>query len=73
MPATLNAANEIAVAAFLNDQIKFLDIAAITEQVIEMTEREPGQKGVATLEDAMNADMKARRLASDCVAARAAA
>jgi 1-deoxy-D-xylulose-5-phosphate reductoisomerase len=34
MPAVLNAANEIAVASFLEGRIKFLDIAAITEQVL---------------------------------------
>jgi 1-deoxy-D-xylulose-5-phosphate reductoisomerase len=33
-PAILNAANEIAVAAFLNNQIAFLDIANIVESVI---------------------------------------
>ena len=34
-PTTLNAANEIAVAAFLNDKIAFLDIARIVEQTLE--------------------------------------
>jgi len=34
-PAVLNAANEIAVAAFLAGKLKFLDIAGIAEQTME--------------------------------------
>jgi 1-deoxy-D-xylulose-5-phosphate reductoisomerase len=34
-PAILNAANEVAVAAFLDRRIGFLDIAAIVEQTLE--------------------------------------
>ncbi len=34
-PATLNAANEIAVAAFLEERIGFLDIAALVERVLD--------------------------------------
>lgn len=34
-PCVLNAANEIAVAAFLEGQIKFLDISRIVEQALE--------------------------------------
>lgn len=34
MPAVLNAANEIAVAAFLNEEIGFLGIARLVEQVM---------------------------------------
>ena len=33
-PAILNAANEMAVNAFLNDKIKLLDIPAITDAVL---------------------------------------
>jgi 1-deoxy-D-xylulose-5-phosphate reductoisomerase len=33
-PAILNAANEVAVAAFLNGQIGFLDIAALVEDTL---------------------------------------
>jgi len=35
MPCILNAANEIAVEAFLNDRIGFLDIPALIEQCME--------------------------------------
>ena len=34
-PCVLNAANEIAVAAFLQDQIKFLDIPSIVESALD--------------------------------------
>ncbi len=35
MPCILNAANEIAVAAFLNDEIKFLQIHEVIQQTME--------------------------------------
>jgi 1-deoxy-D-xylulose-5-phosphate reductoisomerase len=35
MPAILNAANEIAVEAFLSNQIKFTDIPVIIEQTMD--------------------------------------
>ena len=73
MPASLNAANEVAVAAFLGGTIKFLDIAAITEQVLDMVGRRNGPASLTTLEEAVDADIEARRLAEECVAARAAA
>ncbi len=73
MPATLNAANEIAVAAFLNGQVKFLDIDAITEQVLESVSRVNAPARLTALEDAVAADAEARRLAEEFVAARAAA
>ncbi|HUW91822.1 MAG TPA: 1-deoxy-D-xylulose-5-phosphate reductoisomerase [Bacteroidales bacterium] len=38
MPCALNAANEIAVASFLENEIKFTDIAATVEHVLEHTE-----------------------------------
>lgn len=73
IPASLNAANEVAVAAFLGGAIKFLDIAAITEQVLDMVGRRNGPASLTTLEEAVNADLQARRMAEECVAAKAAA
>jgi len=73
MPAALNAANEIAVGAFLAGGIKFLDIAAISEQVLESVYKRNGQGSLTTLEEAVAADGEARRLAEECVAAKAAA
>lgn len=72
-PPTLNAANEIAVAAFLAGGLKFLDIAAVTEQVLDAAGRRNGPAALATLEEAVAADEDARRLARAAVAARAAA
>lgn len=37
IPCALNAANEIAVGAFLNDRIGFMDIADLTEKAMEHT------------------------------------
>ncbi|MEM8771746.1 MAG: 1-deoxy-D-xylulose-5-phosphate reductoisomerase [Pseudomonadota bacterium] len=73
MPATLNAANEIAVAAFLNNEIKFLEIAAIAEQVLEEVSRVNAPRSLTALEDVVAADGEARRRAQIHVAARAAA
>lgn len=73
MPASLNAANEIAVAAFLAGEVKFLEIAAISEQVLEKVSCNNAPDSLTSLEDAMAADSEARRLAQACVAARAAA
>ncbi|MFQ5562755.1 MAG: 1-deoxy-D-xylulose-5-phosphate reductoisomerase [Parvularculaceae bacterium] len=72
-PASLNAANEVAVAAFLEGALKFLDIAAVSEQVLEMVGRRTGPATFASLDDVMAADAEARRWAAEAVAARAAA
>jgi 1-deoxy-D-xylulose-5-phosphate reductoisomerase len=67
-PAILNAANEIAVAAFLAGRIGFLEIAAIVEDIL--TSYDP--VAPATLDQVLAVDEEARRLAServkDCVA-----
>ena len=59
MPATLNASNEIAVQAFLDNKIKLSDIPKIIESV--MNEHET-QK-VADLETVLKADQTARKQA----------
>jgi len=66
-PAILNAANEVAVAAFLERRIGFLEIAAIVEDTLN------GYDPAApdSLEAVLAVDAEARRLAServkDCV------
>jgi 1-deoxy-D-xylulose-5-phosphate reductoisomerase len=55
-PTVLNAANEIAVAAFLDHRIGFLDIAATVERTLE---RLPNRQ-IATLEDVYALDEEAR-------------
>ncbi len=57
-PATLNAANEIAVEAFLQGRIRFPEIARIIAQVLEQQPVEP----VASLEAVFEADRRAREL-----------
>jgi len=59
-PAILNAANEIAVEAFLADKIKFMDIPRVIESVLESTAVEK----VASIEQLIHVDAQARLLAS---------
>lgn len=72
-PAVLNAANEVAVAAFLSGRLKFLDIASVSDQVLDQIGRRNGPARLTTLEEAMAADAEARSLAERSIAARAAA
>ena len=65
-PATLNAANEVAVSAFLAGRIRFTDIAAICAATLA---RMPA-RALTMLGDALAADAEARRVAGDAVAAR---
>ena len=59
MPATLNAANEIAVKAFLDDKIRLSDIAKLNEAVMN----EHTVEDVKTLETVLKADKSAREKA----------
>ncbi|MEO1013622.1 MAG: 1-deoxy-D-xylulose-5-phosphate reductoisomerase [Pseudomonadota bacterium] len=71
-PAMLNAANEVAVAAFLAERLDFGGIAAVVESALDSAERLNAPIRLSSLEDALAADATARRLAEDAVAARAA-
>ena len=63
-PTALNAANEVAVAAFLAEQIRFPRIAAVVAEVMEDWQgSEP-----ACLEAVQDSDSRARRLAQASVA-----
>ncbi len=55
----LNAANEIAVAAFLDERIGFLDIAATVERVLE---RLAGRR-IGSLDDVYALDRETRATA----------
>ena len=57
-PAILNAANEVAVAAFLGGQIRFTRIAAVVEEVLQRSNDAPRP---ATLDEVMAVDQSARR------------
>jgi len=50
MPAALSAANEVAVAAFLNREIKFMDIPVIIERTMEAHSTQPCESIEAVLE-----------------------
>ncbi|HEX8638956.1 MAG TPA: 1-deoxy-D-xylulose-5-phosphate reductoisomerase [Pyrinomonadaceae bacterium] len=59
MPAVLNAANEIAVEAFLNDEIRLSEIPKIIESVMNEHEAQP----VTNLETVLEIDSWARKRA----------
>ena len=66
-PAVMNAADEVAVAAFLDRRIGFLDIARVVSETLERMEA-TGQTARAqsdVLESARSADATARRVAND--------
>ncbi len=63
MPATLNAANEVAVAAYLQEGIRFGDIA----HVIRSTMEAHSTRELRSLEDALEADAWARQKAGELV------
>lgn len=61
LPCVMNAANEVAVAAFLADACRLTDIDATVEQVMEQVGSEP----VESLEQLEEIDARSRALASD--------
>ena len=56
MPAVLNAANEVAVEAFVNRRISFPDISAVVRRTMERHRAVPHP----TLEQILDADAWAR-------------
>ncbi len=64
MPTVLNAANEIAVEAFLNEAVRFTDIPVIIEQCMKQFEA----KVADTLEIILEADQQARLVSSQIIA-----
>ena len=64
-PGVLNAANEIAVDAFLSGMLRFTDIAPVCEETLSLTATGP----LASLSDVQACDREARELAR-VVAAR---
>jgi 1-deoxy-D-xylulose-5-phosphate reductoisomerase len=67
-PCVLNAANEIAVHAFLAGRLPFLGIAAVIEEALEALPAQP----VRAFESLYEADREARALASSLVESYAA-
>jgi 1-deoxy-D-xylulose-5-phosphate reductoisomerase len=66
LPCALNAADEIAIAAFLDRKLPFLGIAAVIEDVLTRMPRTPINK----IEDVLAADLESRRLAREAIAKR---
>ncbi len=64
--AIMNAANEVAVGAFLNRKIGFLDIVRTVEKVVENAVMTP----VKTIGEVIAADRKAREDANRCIEER---
>lgn len=60
-PAILNAANEIAVARFLRDDIEFLDLPRVVEHALERI----AHQAKPSLDDLVAADAEARRVAAE--------
>ena len=58
-PAILNAANEIAVQAFLDGKIRFTDIAAVVQYALERV----NSRAATTLAVILDADAQARAAA----------
>jgi 1-deoxy-D-xylulose-5-phosphate reductoisomerase len=61
LPCALNAADEIAVAAFLERRLPFLGIPEVIERVLERTPRLRFEK----MDDVLAADSEARRMARE--------
>ncbi len=68
-PATLNAANEVAVHAFLRGRLRFLGIAEVIERTLE---RVPSRR-LHSFETLAEADAESRRVAGELVQALASA
>ena len=63
MPAVLNAANEIAVGAFLDKRISYVAITEIIEKVMEIHQK----KDIFTIDDVIESDIWARTKASSLI------
>ena len=63
MPTVLNAANEVAVAAFLNHQISFMEIARLVEACCEAAARETNGRAPVTVAEALEIDHMSRERA----------
>jgi 1-deoxy-D-xylulose-5-phosphate reductoisomerase len=67
-PTVLNAANEVAVAAFLGGRIGFLEIVDLVRRTVETADRDGFLGEVADLDAVAGLDARARELAAAFVA-----
>ncbi|MCB0977277.1 MAG: 1-deoxy-D-xylulose-5-phosphate reductoisomerase [Acidimicrobiales bacterium] len=68
-PAWLNAANEVAVAAFLDGEIAWRDISAVCAATLERCDSS-GEQGSVTVVDVVDADRRSRSVARSVVTDR---
>ena len=60
LPAVMNAANEVAVAAFLAEQIPYLGIAELVERAMNHAVREGSVKDATSIEELLAVDAETR-------------
>lgn len=65
-PTVLNAANEVAVARFLDGSIGFMDIPKVIDNALSSCEKQ-GVGNLSSIEDALTADAKTRLWAEDFI------
>jgi 1-deoxy-D-xylulose-5-phosphate reductoisomerase len=66
----LNAANEIAVSAFLEEAIGYLEIAGLVEQSLNMADGEGIRAAPANLDEALAFDRRGREIARELIGRR---
>ena len=66
MPCVLNAANEVAVAAYLNEEIGFMDIPALIEQRLEAAGADAVKRG-RDLDDLLALDAEVRAATREAI------
>lgn len=67
LPAVMNAANEVAVAAFLAEQIPYLGIAELVERAMNHAVREGSVKEATSIEELLAVDAETRAYARELV------
>jgi len=67
VPAVLNAANEVAVAAFLSEKLDFIGIFDVVTKTVEAL---PDAAHISSLDDVFAFDNAARALANEFLASR---
>lgn len=65
-PAVLNAANEVAVAAFLEGRLGFMDIPRVIEGTLGCC----GRSNITDVDDLLAVDERARHVAAECAGQR---
>lgn len=66
-PTIMNAANEIAVEAFLNEQLPFMDIPVLCERVIEAVQTQKGEDSPVCVEEVLDIDHSTRIMAQSLI------